>query len=140
MGYVIDCELNRTTPGRRFSEDGYKHYKVRLGLKVTGADSLDAIEMVVFELDPTFEEKYVVSDNRRQNFAVDLWTYGWFPVAAKLLTVDNRVLNVRGEVRWTPPPWPEDEEEDDAPPPKPPRPASKGRRSKRSTSTEGSDY
>jgi hypothetical protein len=68
---------------------------------------------VVYVLDPTFDNRYVVSVDRRRKFQILIWTYGYFPAEAYVLLTNGSYAKITGEVRWPGRPPEEEEEEEE---------------------------
>jgi len=85
---------------KQFREDGTLHHNVRIYLTADDDKSLDKIESVQYTLHPTFRQRIRVSDDRAKQFEIRIWTYGYFPIQAKLLKKDGSVETVDGFVRW----------------------------------------
>ena len=58
------------------------------------------IDLVQYELHPSFKNRIRVSDKRSEKFDIKIWTYGYFIVKAKLLFFDGTTDIISGFVRW----------------------------------------
>jgi len=90
---------------KRFSAEGWLHYNVRIFLDSTDGPPLSEVEMVVYILDPSFgDNRYRVSVDRSQRFQIEIWTYDFFDVSARILMKSTATTGayqtVTGEVRW----------------------------------------
>jgi hypothetical protein len=99
MDLKIRSERISGVEGKRFREGGKLFRNVRIFLEGSDSD-LDKIDSVQYELHPTFRERYQVSSNRRKNFELRIWTYGYFGIKAKLIMKDNSIQIVQGFVKW----------------------------------------
>jgi hypothetical protein len=98
--YKIKAERIPGSRPKRFNPDGWLHYHVRIYLEADTTTPLTDVEMVVYILDPSFENRYVVSVDRSRMFEIRIWTYGFFAASAKVLRTDGTHQTVTGEVRW----------------------------------------
>lgn len=71
-----------------FKEGGSEHYNIRL--YVDGSDNeLDKIESVQYILHPGFVDPIRMSENRDENFAIEIWTYGMFDIEVSFYLEDG---------------------------------------------------
>lgn len=99
MSIEIKSERISGVPGRRFREGGRLHRNVRIYLEA-GDNVLDKIRHVEYELHPTFRQRIRRSEDRRGNFEITIWTWGYFSIQARLFMKDNSVQLVDGYVEW----------------------------------------
>jgi hypothetical protein len=99
--YIIrSARVPGTTP-KRFQAEGRLHYYVSIFLEAGRNASLDDVDMVVYILDPSFRNRYVVSVDRAQAFQISIWTYGFFDASAKVLLKQPKTyLDVSGSIEW----------------------------------------
>jgi len=100
MNFELRSERVPDVRPKRFG-DSWLHYYVRIRLEAVGERKFEDVDLVVYVLDPSFEDdRYEVSDARRSRFATEIWTYDFFRATAKVLYRDGSYENVEGHVRW----------------------------------------
>jgi len=90
---------------KRLQAEGWLHYKVRVFLDSTDGPPMSDVDLVVYILDPSFEDnRFVVSADRSRRFQIEIWTYDFFDVTAKVLlkssTNTGTYQTITGQVRW----------------------------------------
>jgi transcription initiation factor IIF auxiliary subunit len=100
MSYKIKSnEVSRVEP-RQFRQGGKFHHKVRIYLEATDGASLSSINLVQYELHPTFREPIRVANDIRTHFEIQIWTYGYFGINATLVMKDGSTQTTQGFVKW----------------------------------------
>ena len=100
MEFSIKSEIVPHSEPKRFTEGGRLFRNVRIYLAVENESDLDKVQSVQYELHPTFRQRYQVSVDRRTNFEIRIWTYGFFNIQAKVSLNDGTVKTVTGFVKW----------------------------------------
>ena len=99
MTMKIITKRDRSTPTRRFRVGGKNHYKVELSID-SDDDTLDNISSVEYVLHPSFRDRIRRSDDKNTKFGTDIWTYGYFPVEAKIVDNDGNETTIVGNVEF----------------------------------------
>ncbi|MEN8178111.1 MAG: pYEATS domain-containing protein [Pseudomonadota bacterium] len=99
--YIRSVEEVSVTP-KRFRPNGRLHHYVRIYIEpdIHDKESFENIELVQYELHPTFKERIQMSSNKTSNFDIKIWTYGYFKIQAKIQFRDGKVEMVDGFVNW----------------------------------------
>jgi transcription initiation factor IIF auxiliary subunit len=85
---------------QRFREGGRLFHNVKIYLEADNENELKPINLVQYELHPTFRERIQVSDDKLNKFEIKIWTYGFFNIIAKLFKKDGNTEIVEGFVKW----------------------------------------
>ena len=85
---------------KTFREGGRPHQNVRIYLEADESTDLEQIEMVRYELYPTFRERLRVSNDPTKQFEIRIWTYGYFQILAGLYMQDGARQEIKGMVKW----------------------------------------
>jgi transcription initiation factor IIF auxiliary subunit len=100
MSYEIKGTKVSGVEPRQFRPGGKLHYKVRIYLEPTDNDSLSDIRSVQYKLHPTFREQFRVSDDSRNNFEIQIWTWGYFMIEATIIMTNGSTELVENYVDW----------------------------------------
>jgi len=95
----IVAKRDMTADTRLFRIGGKKHYKVELSLE-GDAKELGNISSVEYKLHPSFREPVREANNAENNFGTDIWTYGYFPIEAKIIREGKKDLIIQGQVKF----------------------------------------
>ena len=82
---------------RRFSSEGYDHYKLRLYL--TG--ELSNVEKVVYQLHSTFADPLRIIVDPSQGYALDIWTWGEFHVPVTVHLKDGSLQTLEHDLEYS---------------------------------------
>ena len=94
-------EQSETSQGQK--ETYYIYVRIFLEDTSQGAE-LDNIDYVVYKLHPSFKNPLRRSDDRRSNFEIKIWTYGWFHISATIIPKQGLPMEIKGKVEFTPTP------------------------------------
>lgn len=61
---------------------------------------MEDIELVKYELHPTFVNRIRIANDLRNNFEIKLWTYGFFDVSCKIFYKGGRTEDLQGLIKW----------------------------------------
>lgn len=100
MAFSIKSEIVPQSEPRRFKEGGRLFRNVRIYLIADSKNELDRVEAVQYELHPTFRQRYYVATDRRNNFEIRIWTYGFFNTKATISFTKGETVTIKGFVRW----------------------------------------
>lgn len=100
MSISIATSLVPGSIKKQFRNNGRPHYNVRLALKTDDASELSQIDAVQYELHPTFKQRTRISENSSTNFEIQIWTWGYFAVKAKLYLKSGGTKVIDGYVKW----------------------------------------
>lgn len=101
---LLTFKSRRCGPGVLSKEGGKIHYPVRLW--VEGPDTiLDQIELVRYQLHPSFYQPTRFGVCRADNFAVRIKTWGYFQVMITVLTKDGHEHTRTARVTFEVPLW-----------------------------------
>jgi transcription initiation factor IIF auxiliary subunit len=81
----------------------YKHYRVRIFLEADDDEAqrrFQEIVSVTYELHPTFPDRFQTSVDLSKKFEIQIWTWGWFRVKAKVQLKDSAVVPVENDIEW----------------------------------------
>ena len=98
--FIIRASRIRGSRPKRFHADGWLHYNVKVFIEPDNKSTLEAVQMVVYVLHPSFNERYRVSVDRKGKFQIQIWSYDFFDASAEVLLKDGTYQTVNGEVRW----------------------------------------
>ncbi len=85
---------------KKFRTQGKDHYYICIYIDSKNPQDLNQIELVQYELHSSFKKRIRIADNLQDNFALKIWTYGFFPIKAKIICIDGTSYNVGGYVSW----------------------------------------
>lgn len=85
---------------KQFRSNGKKHWKLGISLATTDGSDLPIIKLVEYELHRTFKERFRYSSDRSSNFGIEIWSYGYFEIKAKLHLEDGSIQEISGNVAW----------------------------------------
>lgn len=95
----IKTERDRGVRPRKFRVGGKDHYKVKIELDPESVD-LAKVAEVEYKLHPSFKERVRKATDRDQNFAQELWTYGYFPIEVAIKFEDGAVETFVDELHF----------------------------------------
>jgi len=95
LEFTVVSERVANVPAKVFRENGRRNYYVRLFLRSREPSDLDNVKFVLYELHPTFMDPKRISEDRRSDFELRIWTWGFFNVNCKVFLKDGstRALN-----------------------------------------------
>ena len=85
----------------QFRVNGKPHYTVRLRLKGP-ASQMKKIASVTYQLHRVYKRPLRVSQDRLSKFGVDIKSYGFFPVRAKITHTDGSKSTLAGYLKFDP--------------------------------------
>src|SRR5262249_12893169 len=100
MGFHIK---SKRLPQNPVKEGKLFYFYVRIFLESHGnkPEAMENIDYVIYRLDPTFgDHRLQRSNNRAADFEIKIWTYGWFPVSATVMTRDGQPFEIQGKVEF----------------------------------------
>jgi transcription initiation factor IIF auxiliary subunit len=100
MDFYLNIERVDGVPKKVFKANGKNNFYVRLFIESDDPSSLDHIDLVIYELHPTFRKPKRMSKDRNNGFEIKIWTWGFFPVNAKLFMKNGDVRPVSGYVKY----------------------------------------
>ncbi len=86
-------------PPKKFREGGKEHYRVRIYIEGS-ADELNKLTAVKYQLHPSFRKRERLSVSRERSFETVIWTWGYFPVAATLISKDGTENEIEGYLKF----------------------------------------
>jgi len=101
--FLIRSVSAKNVNPKRFRVEGRIYYYVTVNIEAGRSSILDDVEMVVYILHPSFGDgRYRVSADRARGFAIDIWTWGFFDVEARLILKQGQKFEtISGEVSWS---------------------------------------
>jgi transcription initiation factor IIF auxiliary subunit len=84
-----------------FKKGGRKHRYVRIYLETEDNNDYRNVEIVQYELHPTFKNRLRLSNKHNEKFEIKIWTYGYFNIKAKILYIDGSTEIISGFVKWS---------------------------------------
>ena len=100
MGISIATEVMPKSVPKKFRPNGRKHYNIKIYLKTDDKSELLDVSAVQYELHPTFKQRTRISENLSSNFEINIWTWGYFELKAKLYFRSGGVKEIAGRVEW----------------------------------------
>lgn len=100
MTIEIESEIDRKAKPRIFRDGGRPHYKVKISLVSSDGDGLAEIQSVRYNLHKSFKEPTRTSYDKKTDFAIDIWTYGYFAITADVQFKDGNRQTISGEVKF----------------------------------------
>jgi len=100
MVFKLKSKLVPGVKPKQFRKRGRDHRKVRIYIVGENKGDLENVESVQYELHPTFRERFRVSVDQNRNFAIRIWTYGFFKAKAKISLKNGTVETTEGFIRW----------------------------------------
>ncbi len=100
MSYKIISEAVVGKEPKRFRPKGRLHHNIEIYIHSEDQSDLDNISLVQYKLHSSFKDNIRISEDRRSNFRISIWTYGYFRIQAKILFKDESVKKIQGFVKW----------------------------------------
>jgi len=104
--FVIKVDRDRNVAPKKFEQSKYLNFYVRIYIDIENSFSskspyqLDDISFVKYELHPSYLEPIRTSSDRRNNFELKVWTYGFFPIKAIIYLKLGTSLTINGNVEF----------------------------------------
>lgn len=100
MEFQLKVERVEGVPMKVFKANGRKNFYVRLFIDSNEPSDLDHIDLVIYELHPTFRKPKRMSKEKNNGFEIKIWTWGYFPVNAQVFMKNGDVRPVSGYVKY----------------------------------------
>ena len=100
MSYEVRSELVQGSTPKPFRDGGRLHYFVRIFLSADGGDSLNEVKLVRYQLHKSFKDRYPTINDRKTEFEVRVWTYGFFHIFGDITLWDGSRRTAEGTVQW----------------------------------------
>ena len=98
ISYTIRSERVKGTAPKRSGNTFLFH--VRIFIKSSDRLDLEDIRYVIYELHPTFRNPKQIAKNIRSDFEIQIWTWGFFNVKAKLVMKGGDIQEIDGYVDY----------------------------------------
>ena len=100
MTISIKSEIYKNVKPKVFRDGGRRHYKVKVFLSPTGTTNLTNVHSVRYNLHESFKDPTRTSYDKARDFAIDIWTYGYFGITADIRLDDGTDQVVQGKVTF----------------------------------------
>ncbi len=90
-------------PYRIFNPGGREHYNIRIYVDAS-PEKLHSIELVEYQLHPSFPRPKRRSFDRDSRFAIEIWTWGLFEIAVKIHFRNGESKEMSHDVKYDLPP------------------------------------
>lgn len=106
--FVIKVERDWKVPAKKFEKSKYLNFYVRIYIDVDNLSSsssqkiyqLDDISFVKYELHRSYLEPIRTSSDRRNNFELKVWAYGFYPIKATIYLKWGTSFTITGNVKF----------------------------------------
>ena len=75
-------------------------FHVRIFIRSSDRLDLEDIRYVIYELHPTFQNPKQIAKNMHTGFEIQIWTWGFFNVKAKLVMKGGNIQEIDGYVDY----------------------------------------
>lgn len=106
--FVIKVERDPNVAPRKFGEGKYLNFYVRIYLALDSSlmssqrpfYNFDDVSLVKYELDPSYHDPVRSSSERRNDFELKVWTYGFYPIKATIYFKMGQPITIMGNVQF----------------------------------------
>ena len=96
--FRIGCERVRGVDPRKVKENFY--FQIRIFIDAYDRLDLHDVRYVIYELHPSFRNPKQISRSIRNDFEIQLWTWGFFDIKAKIVFKEGHVQEIQGYIQY----------------------------------------
>lgn len=105
--FVIKVERDRNVESKKFADSKYLNFYVRIYIDIDTSYStknpyqLDDVSFVKYELHSSYSDPIRTSSDRRNNFELKVWAYGFYPIKSIIYLRMGTSLAITGNVEFS---------------------------------------